>query len=54
MVLNIVLHRKNIDQIRDILDMTVDLNADYVELASTQYYGWSRVNMINYYPQKNN
>lgn len=45
MVLNIVIHRKNIDQIRDILDMTVELNADYVELASTQYYGWSRVNV---------
>ena len=39
MVLNIVIHRKNIDQMRDILDMTVELNADYVELASTQYYG---------------
>ncbi|MHC8441327.1 MAG: pyrroloquinoline quinone biosynthesis protein PqqE [Candidatus Eutrophobiaceae bacterium] len=45
MVLNIVIHRKNLDQIRDILDMTVELNADYVELASTQYYGWSRINV---------
>ena len=52
MVLNIVLHRKNIDQIRDILDMTVDLNADYVELASTQYYGWSRVNIDQLLPTK--
>ena len=25
--------------------MTVELNADYVELASTQYYGWLRVNV---------
>ena len=49
MVLNIVLHRKNIEQIRDILDMTVDLDADYVELASTQYYGWSRVNICLLY-----
>ena len=45
MVLNIVLHRKNIDQIGDIIRMTVELEADYVELASTQYYGWSRVNV---------
>lgn len=52
MVLNIVLHRKNIDQIRDILDMTVELNADYVELASTQYYGWSRVNIDQLLPTK--
>ena len=50
MVLNIVLHRKNIDQIADILDMCVALNADYVELASTQYYGWSRVNIEQLLP----
>lgn len=52
MVLNIVLHRKNVDQIRDILDMTVALNADYVELASTQYYGWSRVNIEQLLPTR--
>lgn len=52
MVLNIVLHRKNIDQIRDILDMTVALKADYVELASTQYYGWSRVNIEQLLPTR--
>ena len=45
MVLNIVLHRGNIEQIGHILDMTVELNADYVELASTQYYGWSKINI---------
>ena len=44
MVLNIVIHRQNIDQIEDIIKMTIDLEADYVELASTQYYGWSKVN----------
>ena len=52
MVLNIVLHRKNVDQIKDILDMTVDLNADYVELASTQYYGWSRINIEQLLPTR--
>ena len=52
MVLNIVLHRHNIDQIRDILDMTVDLQADYVELASTQYYGWSRINVDQLLPTR--
>jgi PqqA peptide cyclase len=52
MVLNIVIHRKNIDQIRDILDMTVELEADYVELASTQYYGWSRINVDQLLPTR--
>lgn len=40
MVLNVVLHRENIDQIADILDLCAELGADYVELANTQYYGW--------------
>ena len=52
MVLNIVIHRKNIDQIRDILEMTVELDADYVELASTQYYGWSRINVDQLLPTR--
>lgn len=52
MVLNIVIHRKNIDNIRDILEMTVELNADYVELASTQYYGWSRINVEQLLPTR--
>lgn len=41
MVLNIVLHRRNIEQLAQILDMCAALKADYVELANTQYYGWS-------------
>lgn len=52
MVLNIVLHRQNIEQIREILDMTIELKADYVELASTQYYGWSRINLDNLLPTR--
>jgi pyrroloquinoline quinone biosynthesis protein E len=41
MVLCFVLHRKNEDQIRDILELAIALEADYVELATTQYYGWA-------------
>jgi pyrroloquinoline quinone biosynthesis protein E len=32
--------------------MTIDLNADYVELASTQYYGWSRINVEQLLPTR--
>ena len=39
MVLNVVLHRQNIDYIAHILDMAAELEADYVELTNTQYYG---------------
>lgn len=44
MVLNVVLHRRNLDQIDEILQMAADLGADYVELANTQYHGWAYVN----------
>jgi len=44
MVLNIVMHRHNLDRMREILDMALDLGADYVELANTQYYGWALSN----------
>ncbi|MBI4697055.1 MAG: pyrroloquinoline quinone biosynthesis protein PqqE [Gammaproteobacteria bacterium] len=52
MVLNIVIHRQNIDQIEDIIRMTIDLQADYVELASTQYYGWSKLNLDHLLPTR--
>ncbi len=52
MVLNIVIHRQNIDQIEDILKMTAELKADYVELASTQYYGWSALNLDSLLPSR--
>ncbi|HEU4627130.1 MAG TPA: pyrroloquinoline quinone biosynthesis protein PqqE [Steroidobacteraceae bacterium] len=41
MVLNVVLHRLNIDHTAAILDMAERMGADYVELANTQYYGWA-------------
>jgi pyrroloquinoline quinone biosynthesis protein E len=41
MVLCFVLHRHNTDQIEQIIEMAYSLEADYVELATTQYYGWA-------------
>lgn len=44
MVLCVVIHRKNIHQMPEILAMAEDLGADYLELANTQYYGWAHTN----------
>jgi len=41
MVLNVVLHRMNIDHVAEILEMAEHMQAEYVELANTQYYGWA-------------
>ena len=52
MVLNVVIHRYNIDHVDKILDMAEALGADYVELANTQYYGWSLVNRSQLMPTR--
>ena len=44
MVLNVVLHRLNIDHVAQILELAAELEADYVELANTQYYGFAYAN----------
>ncbi|OUD11757.1 pyrroloquinoline quinone biosynthesis protein PqqE [Thioflexithrix psekupsensis] len=52
MVLCFVLHRHNIEQIADILELAIQLEADYVELATAQYYGWAWVNREQLMPSQ--
>jgi pyrroloquinoline quinone biosynthesis protein E len=52
MVLNCVLHRHNIDHVQQILEMAEAMNAEYVELANTQYYGWAYVNRDQLLPTR--
>ncbi|HQM87880.1 MAG TPA: radical SAM protein, partial [Methylotenera sp.] len=52
MVLNVVIHRYNIGHMKEILEMAEALGADYIELANTQYYGWSLVNRSQLMPTK--
>jgi pyrroloquinoline quinone biosynthesis protein E len=52
MVLNVVLHRLNIDHVEEILQMAERLGADYVELANTQYYGWAWHNRDQLLPSR--
>ena len=52
MVLNVVLHRLNIDHVGEILDMAEAMGAQYVELANTQYYGWAWLNRERLLPTR--
>ena len=52
MVLNFVLHRHNIDQIDRIIDLCIELDADDVELATCQFYGWAHLNREGLLPTK--
>ncbi|CAN5413191.1 pyrroloquinoline quinone biosynthesis protein PqqE [soil metagenome] len=44
MVMNVVIHRMNIDQIGRIIEMAAEVGAEYLELANTQYYSWAFLN----------
>ncbi|MGV8842484.1 MAG: pyrroloquinoline quinone biosynthesis protein PqqE [Pseudomonas sp.] len=44
MVLNFVTHRHNIDEIERIIELCLELEADFVELATCQFYGWAELN----------
>jgi PqqA peptide cyclase len=52
LTLCVVIHRDNIDDIEAILELCVALGADYVELASTQYYGWAKLNQAALLPSR--
>lgn len=52
MVLNVVLHRLNIDHVGEILEMAELMGAQYVELANTQYYGWAWLNRQRLMPTR--
>src|ERR1700729_49120 len=52
MVLNVVLHRLNIDHVEEILEMAQRMGADYVKLANTQYYGWAMHNREQLMPTR--
>jgi pyrroloquinoline quinone biosynthesis protein E len=44
LTINCVLHRQNLDRIEEILTLAEELDAQRLELANTQYYGWAVVN----------
>ncbi|KQN48238.1 pyrroloquinoline quinone biosynthesis protein PqqE [Serratia sp. Leaf50] len=52
MVLNFVLHRHNIHQIDKIIELSIELEADDVELATCQFYGWAQLNREGLLPTR--
>ncbi|SFJ33808.1 pyrroloquinoline quinone biosynthesis protein E [Amycolatopsis sacchari] len=52
LTLNVVLHRGNIDRVAGVLRCAERLEADRVELANTQYYGWAWRNRAALLPSR--
>jgi len=52
MVMNVVIHRLNIDHIDRIIGMADEFGAEYIELANTQYYSWAYLNRDQLLPTR--
>jgi pyrroloquinoline quinone biosynthesis protein E len=52
MVMNCVLHRHNLPHVGQIIEMALELGAEYLELANTQYYGWALHNRRGLLPSR--
>ena len=44
LTVNAVMHRQNLHQLPDVIQMALDLDADRLEVANVQYYGWALKN----------
>ena len=52
MVVNIVLHRYNLDHIETLIQTAIEIGADFIELANAQYHGWAYENRQHLIPSK--
>lgn len=52
MVMNCVIHRLNIDHIDRIIELAVDIGADYLELANVQFAAWAQLNRTALLPTR--
>ena len=52
MVMNVVIHRLNIDHVDRIIGMAHEMGAEYLELANTQYYSWAYLNRQHLLPTR--
>jgi pyrroloquinoline quinone biosynthesis protein E len=50
--LNFVIHRRNIDQIEEMLQVAESSSATRIEFANVQYYGWAFANRENLLPTR--
>lgn len=52
LTVNVVLHRRNLHQVGELIGLAESLGAERIELANTQYYGWAYHNRAVLMPTK--
>jgi len=50
LTLNAPIHRHNIHQVQDFIELALQLDADRLEIANVQYYGWALINRSKLMP----
>ena len=50
LTINAVVHRQNIEHVSEFIDMAVELDAERLEVAQVQYYGWALKNRAAFIP----
>jgi PqqA peptide cyclase len=53
LTLNAPIHRHNIHQVEDFINLALELDADRLEIANVQYYGWALLNRTQLMPAWN-
>ena len=52
LILNVVLHRHNLDHTAEIIELARELDAERLELANVQFHGWARKNRDGLLPRR--
>ena len=52
LTINSVMHRQNLHNLKDMIKLAIDLNAERLEVAQVQYYGWALKNQTAFLPTK--
>ena len=52
LTVNAVMHRQNLHQLPSMIDMAVELDAERLEVAQVQYYGWALRNRAAFLPTR--
>lgn len=52
LTINAVMHRQNLHNLENIIKMAVDLDAERIEVAQVQYYGWALKNIEAFLPTR--
>jgi pyrroloquinoline quinone biosynthesis protein E len=50
LTVNAVMHRQNLHHLEDVINMAVELDAERLEVAQVQYYGWALKNRAAFMP----